>query len=122
MRADARESRMPPKVSDVLRAEAHRLQELQGLLEAGSDQKIPPRRQAADEKLKRGAGLEMRLEIARRHGQFVQVGQQTGGCRVVVIGFPNHYATDCGGESSAGPNGSDRAAAVRQADRCGGRL
>ncbi len=69
---------MPPQVIDLSLLKSHRLEEFQRLFEAGSDQKIPPRREGAHEKFEGRARLEAGLVIPRRHRQFVQVGQQAG--------------------------------------------
>ena len=67
---------MLPQVIDLVTREGDVFQILQRLLESGGHEIIAPRRQVPDEQLKRGTGIETGLPIARRHREFVEIGEK----------------------------------------------
>src|SRR5690348_4095080 len=66
------------QIGDVFVGKAHILQELEGLLESCGHEVIAMAWEGANKKFKRGASVEAFLDVAGRHGEFVEVGEQPG--------------------------------------------
>src|SRR5215472_18494525 len=75
---DVAKKRQTAKIGNILRGKAHVLQKVEGLLEPGGHQVIAASRKSAHEKFEGGAGVEAVLNVARRHGELVEVGEQPG--------------------------------------------
>ena len=89
-----RELRKRAQILDLLRGEAEIQQIFDRLRQSGRQNEIAIVRQAPDEQFEGGAlaGLAG-LEIARRHGELVEVGEKTAVCRhaitsVAVVSLP----------------------------------
>src|SRR6266581_3130526 len=78
IRLHVAEERQCAEISNVFVRKAHVLQEVEGLLQACGDQIVSAVRKLAHEQLEGGAGIEAVLDVARRHGELVEVGEQPG--------------------------------------------
>ncbi len=79
------EHRQFPRIRDFLVRKSDVFQKIERLIEAGGSQIVSSRRERTHEQFKRGSGVETCFEVARRHGQLVQVGQKTG-----ILGAGSH--------------------------------
>ncbi len=65
------------EVREVVGFEAEGLEVIQDVFEAGHDEEVPVARELTDEELERGRVVHARGEVARRHGEFVQVDEES---------------------------------------------
>ncbi len=72
--ANVAKYRVATKVIDLFRREMDVFEEFEGLFEAGGDKIVAMGRKVADEQFESGAGVKAGLQIARSHGEFVEVG------------------------------------------------
>jgi hypothetical protein len=85
IRAGMNEHRKFPRISDFFIGKSHVFQKIEPLCEARGDQVVSSRRERTYEQFKCGPSVETGFEVARRHGQFVQVGQEAG-----ILGAGSH--------------------------------
>ncbi len=86
--ADCRKDRQRAQIRDLLARKTHALQKIQRLIEPGGNQIISAGGQRADKQFKSRARVESCFQVARRHGQFIQVGQQAG-----ILGDGRHQVS-----------------------------
>src|SRR5258706_10912397 len=79
------EDRKFSRISDFLAGKSHVFQRIESLIEPGGDQIVSSRGKGTHEQFKRGTGVESCSEVARRHGQLVQVAQKSG-----ILGAGSH--------------------------------
>jgi len=64
-------------IRDFFAREADVFEEVESLFEARGDKVVALRWQMPDKQLEGGAGLKAVLDVAGRHGEFIEVGEET---------------------------------------------
>ena len=70
---------MPRDPVELLRRKLHRFEKRYRLFKSGCDEKIALCRQLADKELEDSRFLHALIEISLKHGELVEIGQQSAG-------------------------------------------